>query len=297
MTTPFDAATGAIDESTLRQQLQFHLAQGTDNLCILGTTGESATLSRAERHRVWTIAAEECKGEVPILAGTGTINVDTCQAQLQQAYDCGCDAALVVTPYYVKPPQRCLVQHMVDMANLQLLPIVMYNVPGRTGVDMSDESLALACSISGDAIVGVKDATGDVARVQSFQTALDRAGVVRSSNTILTYSGDDATSVDFLAAGGDGCISVTANVAPRAMHELVQAARAGDLELARKINEPLMGLHRDLFCESNPMPAKCALSRMGMGSSFCRKPLAALDPELAPVVDAALRTAGLLQLT
>lgn len=287
--TPFEPYTGKIDFVGLRKLLQYHVESGTDNLCILGTTGESSVMSMDEREQMLKVAVEEVKGKLPILAGTGTINPASVKAMTQQAYDCGCDAALIMTPYYAKPPQRGLIQHFTTAADYGL-PVVIYNVPGRTAVDMSDESIAMAALHEN--IVAVKDATGKLERVQSLQAKLAKLGV---SQDFLLYSGDDATSMDFVLQGGDGCISVTANVAANAMHRLMKAAKEGDFAEATKINDLHKLLNKKLFCESNPIPIKWAMSRIGLiESAYCRPPLDILDSKFYPDVETALRDAGLL---
>jgi 4-hydroxy-tetrahydrodipicolinate synthase len=281
--------TGAIDIEGLRKLLRYHVQQETDNLCILGTTGEASVLTMEERKLVLTTAVTEVKGKIPILVGTGTINPTAVKTLTQQAIDLGCDAALVVTPYYVKPPQRCLIQHMTDAADLGL-PVVIYNVPGRTAVDFKDENIAIAAQHPG--IIGVKDATGDLSRVEILRKLTNEYS---SSKDFLLYTGDDGTTLDFLLKGGDGCISVTANVAANAMHRMVQAAREGRVEEATSINAPLEGLHKKLFLESNPIPVKWAAKRLGLvDSAYCRPPLAQLDPQFESQVEDALREAGLL---
>ncbi|KAL3795647.1 hypothetical protein HJC23_002054 [Cyclotella cryptica] len=278
--------SGALDIPSLRKLLQFHVASGTDNLCILGTTGEASVMSMDERAQVLEVAVEEVKGKIPILAGTGTINPVHVKEMTLQAIDIGCDASLVVTPYYVKPPQRGLIKHFTSMADLGL-PVVMYNIPGRAKVDLTPESTAICAEHEN--IVGLKDATGD----------LDRVGKIRSlvgdKSHLLLYSGDDGTSPEFVMRGGDGCISVTANVAPQDMHDLMMASLDKNMELVKKINEPLLKLHKNLFLESNPIPVKWAAWRMGLISTpFCRPPLAELDSKFFDDVDAALEGAGLL---
>lgn len=281
-----DQETGAVDVAGLRKLLDWHVQQKTDNLCILGTTGEASVLTMAERELILKTTVEQVKGKLPILVGTGTIDPTACKAMTQQAMDLGCDASLVVTPYYVKPPQRCLIQHMTNAADLGL-PVVIYNVPGRTAVDFLDQNIAIAAQHPG--IVGVKDATGDLTRVQALRKLV--------SDDFLMYSGDDGTCVDFLLNGGDGCISVTANVAANAMHRMVQAALAGNADEARAINAPLEGLHQKLFLECNPIPVKWAAARLGLAQSgYCRPPLAEMDPIFNDEVEAALKQAGLLQL-
>ena len=288
--TPMHADTGQIDFPSLERLLDFHVEQQTDNLCILGTTGEASVLSMAERQAVLTTAVQRVKGKLPILVGTGTIDPRHVKAMTQQAADCGCDASLLVTPYYVKPPQRGLIRHAVTAADWGLLPVVLYNVPGRTAVDMTDASVAVAAQH--ERIVGLKDATGDLQRVSNLRKLLKGR-----KDDFLLYSGDDATSLDFCLRGGDGCISVTANLAPRAMHDLVMAACSGQdrTMAAESINAQLEFLHKNIFCESNPIPTKYALRRLGMiDSAYCRPPLDELDPKMESLVDAALRHAGLL---
>ena len=289
LVTPFDPSTGQIDCVALRRLLQHHVQSGTDNLCILGTTAEASCLSMAERRTVLTLAVQECKGRMPILVGTGTIDPNHVKEMTQQALDLGGDASLVTTPYYVKPPQRGLIQHMVTAAEHYGLPVVIYNVPGRTAVNMLDESIAIAAQHPN--VVAVKDATGDLSRVESLKAALAQNSV----QDFLLYSGDDATSMDFVLNGGDGCISVTANVAPFAMQQLMSACLAGNAARAAEINGPLELLHSKLFVEANPIPAKWAVHRLGLtGSAGCRPPLDALDPIWEPQVEEALRQAGLL---
>ena len=288
LVTPFEPTTGQIDFPALERLLQFHLNQGTDNLCILGTTGESAVLSMTERAQVLQLAVATVKGRMPILCGTGTIDPVQVQALTQQALDLGCDASLVVTPYYVKPPQRGLVKHFQTAAEVGL-PVILYNVPGRTSVNLSDESIGILAQHEN--IVGVKDATGDLSRLASLKTQLQAVGV----NDFLCYSGDDSSTMDYVLQGGDGCISVTANCAPQLMHQMMAAALRGDRAEAQRMNQLLMSLHADLFCEASPMPVKWALYRMGLvGSSYCRPPLDVLDPALEGRMEAALRAANLI---
>ncbi len=241
-----------------------------------------------ERERILNIAVDTVKGKMPILVGTGTINPASVKEQTLQAMDCGADAALVVTPYYVKPPQRCLIKHYTDLGYLDF-PLVIYNVPGRTGVNMDDSSIAIAALHEN--VVGVMDATGDVSRVASLKQQLQQNGV----KDFLLYSGDDGSCVDFLLEGGDGTISVTANVAAKVLNEIVESARTGDAVVANNLNSNLMKLHSDLFCESNPIPVKYALKRLGLIQTHeCRPPLDRLLPELEPKIDAALRAASLI---
>lgn len=283
-------ASGQINIPELRSILQFHLESGTDGLCILGTTGEASVMTMSERKTVLDVAVEEVKGKIPILVGTGTIDPQHVKEQTLQAIDCGCDASLVVTPYYVKPPQRALIRHFESMADLGL-PVCIYNVPGRTGVDMSPESIGVVAGHSN--IVAVKEATGDVSRVKKIYEAMRENGV--DEDSLLLLSGDDGSTDEFVLSGGDGCISVTANVAPAEMHELMMAALKGDKERVDKINSPLRGLHNDLFCEANPIPVKWAVKRIGkIECAYLRPPLDELDPKCHEKIENALSNAGLL---
>ncbi|KAL7520629.1 hypothetical protein ACHAWX_005769 [Stephanocyclus meneghinianus] len=282
--------TGEINIPELRTLLQFHLESGTDGLCILGTTGEAAVMTMRERKMILDAAVEEVKGKIPILVGTGTIDPEHVKEQTLQAIDCGCDASLVVTPYYVKPPQRALMQHFETMADLGL-PVCIYNVPGRTGVDMLPESIA---KIAGHPnIVAVKEATGDVTRVSKIHDAMTANGV--STDSLLLFSGDDGSTDQFVLAGGDGCISVTANVAPSQMHQLMMAALKKDKAEVERINAPLKTLHSDEFCEANPIPIKWAVKRIGkISCAYLRPPLDELSPEFYEKMEGAMKTARLI---
>jgi 4-hydroxy-tetrahydrodipicolinate synthase len=222
-----------------------------------------------------------------MMVGTGTINPDSVKAMTQQAIDLGADANLLVSPYYVKPPQRGLIRHFTEVADMGL-PVVLYNVPGRTACNILDDTIVTLSEH--ERIVGIKDATGDLGRLASLKKALGSA-----DETFLKYSGDDGTTANFVIAGGDGCISVTANLAPKLIHDVVHAGLGGDAELARKLNEPLTLLHDKLFVESNPIPAKWAAKRLGLVDlAYCRPPLDEMDPELEGVVEEALKHAGLI---
>lgn len=285
LVTPFNPLNGQIDFPALRTLLQFHLESGTDGLCILGTTGEAATMSMKERELVLKTAVEMVKGKIPILVGTGTIDPVHVKEMTLQAMDLGCDASLLVTPYYVKPPQRGLIKHFVDAADLGL-PVMMYNVPGRTGVDCLPETIAICAEHEN--IVAVKEATGDLTR-------LDQIRQLTTANKLLLYSGDDSTEAEFVLRGGDGCVSVTANIAPKAMHELMMAALRGDKAEVDRINTPLSKLHQDIFCEANPIPAKWAVQRIGkIGSAYCRPPMDQMDPKFEGLLEEAMSAAGLI---
>jgi 4-hydroxy-tetrahydrodipicolinate synthase len=284
--TPFDPKTGNIDFEGVKRLLQYHLDAGTKNLCILGTTGEASLMSMQERKTVLETAVNMVKGKMCILAGCGTINPNSVREMTQQAIDVGCDASLVVTPYYVKPPQRGLVKHMTFAADLGL-PVIMYNVPGRTGVNFADEFMAIAAEHPN--IVGLKDATGDLSRLHKMRELV-------KDPSFLIYSGDDSTSLDFILQGGDGCISVTANVAAPEMAQMVDLALAGKADEARAINDKLDGLHTNLFLEANPIPAKWGVYRIGLiDSPYCRPPLDAFDDQkFGAKLEEALQQAGLL---
>lgn len=292
--TPFHEDTGKIDFSSLQNLIQYHIDSGTDNLCLLGTTGEAGVLSMEERGQVLTTAVNMVKGRIPMMVGCGTINPHHVQEMIQQATDCGCDAALVVTPYYVKPPQRSLIKHYTSLADTSPLPLIIYNVPGRTAVDMKDESIAIAASH--DNIIGVKDATGKLERLTLLQQQLMQQKV--NKEDFLLFSGDDETSMEYVFNGGDGCISVTANVAAKVMHEVMTLSLQNDKSSAKALNDPLALLHQKLFCEANPMPIKYAASKMKLiNSPYCRPPLDIMDIQLyGAIVDDALQQAGLLSL-
>lgn len=275
---------GDVNFDSLRSILKWHVECGTDGLCILGTTGEATTLSMQERESILKVAVEEVKGKIPILCGTGTINPNSVKEQTQQAIDLGCDGALVVTPYYVKPPQRGLLKHFTDIADMGL-PVILYNVPGRTGIDMSFDTIALCAKHEN--IVGLKDATGDLSRVEEIRQLC--------GDDFLLLSGDDMTSVDYTLKGGDGCISVTANIDPAKMHNIITHCLEGNADKAKEFNKDLEMLHDKLFVESNPIAPKWALNRIGqIPTPYCRPPLDALDSSCYGVVEDALKAAGLI---
>mmetsp|Transcript_2330 Transcript_2330/g.3839 ORF Transcript_2330/g.3839 Transcript_2330/m.3839 type:complete len:364 (-) Transcript_2330:639-1730(-) len=285
--TPF-TTDGKIDIPGLEKLIDLHLEAQTDNLCVLGTTAEASVMSMDERALVLSTIVKKAKGKIPLLVGTGTIDPSSVKRNTQQAIDLGADASLVVPPYYVKPPQRGLIRHFTGMADLGM-PVILYNVPGRTAVDLSDETIATLAEH--DNIVGIKDATGDISRLTSLKKILGK----EKSDNFLKYSGDDATTTDFLLEGGDGCISVTANIVPKKMHDMVHAALEGNGDLAMKLNQPLTLLHKKLFVESNPIPCKWAASRLGLiENAYCRPPLDEMDPQYIGAVEEALTAAGLL---
>ena len=285
--TPF-TEDNKIDVTGLEKLIDFHLEAGTDNLCVLGTTAEASVMSMDERELALRTIVGRAKGKIPLLVGTGAIDPAQVKKYTQQAIDLGADASLVVSPYYVKPPQRGLIHHFTTMADMGL-PVVLYNVPGRTAVDLSDETIATLAQH--DKIVGIKDATGDISRLTSLKKALGE----EVDRNFLKYSGDDGTTTDFVLEGGDGCISVTANIAPKAMHDMIHAALNGNDQLAMELNEPLNLLHDRLFLESNPIPAKWAAYRSGLtDNAMCRAPLDTMDPQYIPLLEEALATANIL---
>ena len=284
--TPF-TDDGKIDIPCLEKLVQCHLEQGTDNLCVLGTTAEAAVMSMKERELVLTTIVNIAKGKIPLLVGTGTINPESVKSMTQQAIDLGADANLLVNPYYVKAPQRGLIKHYTTMADMGL-PIIIYNVPGRTASNILDETIVALSEHEN--IIGIKDATGDLNRLSSLKKLLGERDA-----SFLKYSGDDATTDEFVLQGGDGCISVTANLVPGKVREVVHAALKGDAALVKTLNDPLRLLHTKLFCESNPIPTKWAAKRIGLiNSAYCRPPLDEMDPQYESIVEEALRSAGLI---
>jgi 4-hydroxy-tetrahydrodipicolinate synthase len=277
-------ADGGVDFEALGQLIDLHIVAGTEGLIVAGTTGESATLTMPEHVAIIEAAVKIAAGRIPVIAGTGS-NSTAQTIELSQTVDAlGVDGFLVVTPYYNKPPQAGLIRHFTAVADAVTGPIMLYNVPGRTGVDMVPETVA---ELAGHPqIFGIKEATGEVSRVVKLrQLCGDDFGL---------YSGDDLTAREFMLAGGQGVVSVTANVAPQAMAAMCKAALAGDAELASQLDEPLAGLHQDLFIESNPIPVKWALLRMGLVGEGIRLPLIGLSTHSQPAVEAALARAGLL---
>ena len=275
---------GEIDYDSLARLLEFHIDQGTDAIVAVGTTGESATLSAREHCEVIRFVVETVRGRLPVIAGTGSnstaeaIELSTC------AMEAGADACLLVTPYYNKPTQEGLVQHYRAIAAAVPLPHIVYNVPGRTACDMLPETVARLADVGN--IIGIKEATGDIGRVERI---LSLCG-----DKLHVYSGDDATALQAIQAGAKGDISVTANVAPRAMQQMCAAALAGDMSAAAGMNERLMPLHTALFVEANPIPVKWALHQMGMIGPGIRLPLTPLAAPHHGTVREALRAAGVL---
>lgn len=268
----------------LARLVDFHIEQGTDAIVAVGTTGESATLDMDEHCRVIREVVEFARDRVPVIAGTGSNSTREAIALTRCAMEAGADACLLVTPYYNKPTQEGLYQHHKAVAEAVPIPQILYNVPGRTACDLLPETVERLAGVPN--IVGIKDATGNLERAREL---LRRCG-----ERMDVYSGDDATALELMLLGGKGVISVTANVAPRAMHELCKAALAGRRDEAAAINARLAALHEVLFVEANPIPVKWALAEMGLIPPGLRLPLTPLAPRYHDSVRQALRQAGVL---
>jgi 4-hydroxy-tetrahydrodipicolinate synthase len=280
--TPFK--DGKVDEKALQGLVDWQIGQGTHGLVPCGTTGESPTLSHQEHERVVDLVIEAAARRVPVIAGTGSNSTSEAISLTAHAKKAGADAALIVTPYYNKPTQEGLYRHFKAVHDAVDLPIIIYNIPGRSVVDMSVATMAALAKLPN--IVGVKDATGDVARV-SKQRAACGADFVQ-------LSGEDAQALGAMAHGAHGCISVTANVAPRDCARFQEACLAGDFAKAREIQDRLIALHEALFIETSPAPVKHAAKLLGICSDELRLPLAPVLPATAERVEGALRVAGLL---
>jgi 4-hydroxy-tetrahydrodipicolinate synthase len=273
---------GAIDEKALESLIEFHIENGTDAIVAVGTTGESATLDEEEHCYVIRHTVKVAAGRVPVIAGTGSNSTREAIELTRCAKEAGADACLLVTPYYNKPTQEGLYLHHKEIAGAVDIPQILYNVPGRTAIDMQTDTVARLSKIAN--IVGIKEATGDIQRARDIIAATDEDFDI--------YSGDDATAMELMLAGGHGVISVTANVAPRAMHDMCTAAMAENRQAASSINDHLMALHRDLFLEANPIPVKWALFDMGLIGKGIRLPLTVLSDAHHEKVRAALKSAG-----
>ncbi|MFV8782380.1 4-hydroxy-tetrahydrodipicolinate synthase [Microbulbifer sp. SA54] len=277
-------ADGGLDWEKLHELVEWHIEQGTRALVAVGTTGESATLDVHEHLEVIRRVVDQVAGRIPVIAGTGANSTTEAIELTATAAKCGADACLLVTPYYNKPTQEGLYQHYKAVAKAVNIPQILYNVPGRTAVDLLPETVQRLTSIGN--IVGIKEATGDLERARQLIDQVPEGFAI--------YSGDDATAVELMLMGGHGNISVTANVAPAAVAEMCEAAIAGDAETARAINQRIDVLHRTLFVEANPIPVKWALKEMGRIDSGIRLPLTNLSPEYHAQVREALRGAGVL---
>ena len=283
LVTPMDAQ-GGLDWDALSKLVDFHLQEGTHAIVAVGTTGESATLSVSEHIEVIRRVVDQVAGRIPVIAGTGANCTREAIELTENAKNAGADACLLVTPYYNKPTQEGLYQHFRHIAESVAIPQILYNVPGRTVCDMLPDTVARLSSVPN--IIGIKEATGDLQRAREV---LDRV-----SKDFLVYSGDDATAVELMLMGGKGNISVTANVAPRAMSDLCAAAMRGEAAMARAINDRLMPLHKNLFIESNPIPVKWALREMGLIQQGIRLPLTWLSERCHEPLRLAMRQSGVL---
>lgn len=275
---------GSLDMASLRKLIDWHIAEGSDGIVIVGTTGESPTVSVEEHVELIRVAVEHAAKRIPIIAGTGGNSTSEAIALTEFAKQVGADASLQVVPYYNRPTQAGMYQHFKKIAESVDLPVILYNVPGRTVADMSNETILRLAQVAG--IVGVKDATGNIGR------GTDLIRLAPSSFAV--YSGDDATAFALMLYGGKGNISVTANIAPRAMHALCVAAMNGNLSQVIELNNKLLPLHNKLFVEPNPVPLKWAMMEMGLIESGMRLPLVPLDVAHHAVVRAALRESGII---
>jgi 4-hydroxy-tetrahydrodipicolinate synthase len=283
LVTPM-TADGSIDSDSLHNLIEFHIESGTDAIVAVGTTGESATLTVAEHCDVVGQVVEQVNGRIPVIAGTGSNSTIEAIELTQHARDLGVDAALLVTPYYNRPTQEGLYQHYKAIAEAVDVPQILYNVPSRTACDLLPETVARLADIP--SIIGIKEATGDLSRVEQINTLCQ--------TKMELYTGEDANTVDFILAGGQGVISVTANVAPAAMHDMCAAALDNDEIEARQINKDLALLHQGLFVEANPIPVKWALAEMGKIPTGIRLPMTELSEQYHQPVRDALVAANVL---
>jgi 4-hydroxy-tetrahydrodipicolinate synthase len=276
--------SGAVDKNSLKKLVEFHITQGTDALVAVGTTGESATLDEDEHCDVIKTIVEYVNGRIPVIAGTGANATTEAINLTRKAKQVGADACLIVTPYYNKPTQEGLYLHHKAIAEAVDIPQILYNVPGRTACDMLPETVGRLSHVPN--IVGVKEATGDLSRIKQIRNL--------TGPDFALYTGDDATSREFCLLGGNGTITVTGNVAPRLVHDMITAAMRGDNETALAIDEKLAALHENLFIQSNPIPVKWALAEMGLIGKGIRLPLTWLSETCFDAVRDAMRCAGVI---
>ncbi|MDK9726181.1 MAG: 4-hydroxy-tetrahydrodipicolinate synthase [Sterolibacteriaceae bacterium MAG5] len=274
---------GSLDLPSLRKLIDWHVAEGSDGVVVVGTTGESPTVNFEEHCELIRVVVEQAAKRIPVIAGTGANSTSEAIELAAFAKEAGADAHLSVVPYYNKPTQEGLYRHFKAIAEAVDLPLILYNVPGRTVADMSNDTALRLAQVPG--IVGIKDATGNIERGTDL--------VKRAPKGFSILSGDDATALALTLLGGQGTISVTANVAPRLMHEMIAAGVAGDVAKAREINFRLLGLHKNLFLEANPIPVKWACQRMGLIGPGLRLPMTPFSPELHERLAASLREAGI----
>ena len=275
---------GGVDWDALERLVEHHIAQATDAIVSVGTTGESATLGHDEHGEVIARTVKAVAGRIPVIGGTGANSTSEAISLTQSAADAGVDACLLVVPYYNKPPQEGLYQHFKAIAEAVAVPQILYNVPGRTAADMQNDVTLRLAEIEN--IVAIKDATNDLDRGRDL---IDRA-----PKDFLIYSGEDGTACELMLSGGKGTISVTANAAPNLMHRMCQAAISGDADTARALNGQLADLHKAMFVESNPIPAKWAVAQQGLIGGGIRLPLVPLSTERHDEVRSALSSAGVL---
>jgi 4-hydroxy-tetrahydrodipicolinate synthase len=275
---------GSLDLAAFRALIDFHIAEGSDAIVVVGTTGESPTVDVEEHEQLIQVAVEHAAGRIPIIAGTGANSTKEAIELASFSKKAGAVASLTVVPYYNKPTQEGLYLHFKAIAEAVDMPHILYNVPGRTGADMSNDTVLRLAQIKN--IVGIKDATGGIERGSDL--------LQRAPKDFAIYSGDDASTLALMLLGAHGTISVTANVAPKLMHEMCVAALQGEVVKAREINFRLLGLHRHLFVEANPIPVKWAVARLGKMKNTLRLPLTPLTTGAQPVVEAAMRQAGVI---
>lgn len=283
LVTPMDES-GAVDKESLKKLVEFHIAEGTDALVAVGTTGESATLDEHEHCDVIKCVVEYVGGRIPVIAGTGANCTKEAINLTRLAKEAGADACLIVTPYYNKPTQEGLYLHYKAINDAVDIPQILYNVPGRTACDMLPETVGRLSKLQN--IVGVKEATGDLSRVKKIR---DLCGA-----DFALYTGDDATSREFCLMGGNGTITVTGNVAPRLVHEMIMLAIAGDEKTSLEIDNKLAALHKTLFIQSNPIPVKWAVAEMGLMGKGIRLPLTWLTEDCFDAVRDAMRAAEVI---
>ena len=274
---------GSLDLPGFERLLDWHIAEGTDAVVVVGTTGESPTVDVEEHCALIETAVRRVAGRIPVIAGTGANSTREAIELAKFARSSGADAHLSVVPYYNKPTQEGLYQHFKAIAEAVDLPMILYNVPGRTVADLGNEAILRLAQVPG--IVGIKDATGNIERGADL--------LMRVPVGFNVYSGDDATAIALMLLGGKGSISVTANVAPRLMHQMCAAAIAGNAVLARELNQRLIGLHRNLFLEANPIPVKWAVQQMGLIAGGIRLPMTRFSAEFHDRLRLAMRDAGI----
>lgn len=278
------AAESPLDMESLERLIEYHIKEKTEAIVAVGTTGESATLDEKEHCDVIRAVVKMVGGRIPVIAGTGANSTTEAITLTRCAKDAGADACLLVTPYYNKPTQEGMYQHHKVVAEAVAIPQILYNVPGRTACDMTPETVGRLASVPN--IIGIKEATADLARVERIRELCGK--------DFMLVSGDDATTREFILRGGDGVISVTANVAPRSMHDMVELALKGDEEGSKAIDDRLAGLHKNLFVEANPIPVKWALNKMGLIDKGIRLPMTWLSEQYEGTVLEAMKQAGVI---